>query len=153
MVKSKKDKYKVSFKKRTEKPKRVLCHWTNEQMENAMRAVVNREMGINSAALQYGVPPKTLKDRMSGSVMHGSKIGLKPYLSYEEEIEFICTCSKMWFGKTRKEVLSIVRIAVSVKRKDQPVGQISDGWWVRFRKRWHELGMQKGDTFSLVHEQ
>ena len=77
MVKSKKDKYIASSKKRTGKPKRVLCQWTNEQMENAMRAVVNGEMGMNRAALQYGVPPTTLKDRMSGRVMHGSKIGPK----------------------------------------------------------------------------
>ena len=121
-----------------------------------MRAVVNGELGINRAALQYGVPPTTLKDRMSGRIIHGSKIGPKPYLSYEEEkelVEFICTCSKMGYGKTRKEVLSIVRTAVSAKRKDQPVGQISDGWWVHFRKRWPELTMRKGDAFSLVREQ
>ena len=53
-------------------------------MENAMQAVVNGELGMNRAALQYGVPPTTLKDRMSGRVIHGSKIGPKPYLSYEE---------------------------------------------------------------------
>ena len=102
MVKSMKDKYIASTKKRTGKPKQVLCQWTNEQMENAMRVVVNGEMGMNRAALQYGVPPTTLKDRMSGRVMHGSKIGQKPYLSYEEEkelVEFICTCSKMGMAK------------------------------------------------------
>ena len=121
-----------------------------------MQAVVNGELGMNRAAMQYGVPPTTLKDRMSGRVMHGSKIDLKPSLSYEEEkklVEFICTCSKMGYGKMRKEVLSIVRAAVSVKRKDQPVGQILDGWWVHFRKRWPKLRMRKRDPFSLVCEQ
>ena len=96
-----------------------------------MRAVVKGELGMNRAALQYGVSTTTLKDRMSGRIMHGSKIGPKPYLSDEEEkelVEFICTCSKMGYGKMRKVVLSIVRAAVSAKRKDQPVGQISNGW-------------------------
>ena len=59
----------------------------------------------------------------------------------------------MGYGKTRKEVLSIIRTAVSAKRKGQPVSQISDGWWVRFKKRWPELRIRKGDAFSLVHEQ
>ena len=89
MVKSKKDKYKASSTKRTEKLKGVLCQWTNEQMENAMWVVVSREICMNRASLQYGVSPTTLKDRMSGRVMHGSKIGPKPYLSYEEDKELV----------------------------------------------------------------
>ena len=101
-------------------------------------------MGINRAALQFGVPCTTLKDRISGRVLHVTRIGPKPYLSHEEEkelVEFICNCSKMGYGKMRKEVLNIVRAAVSIKKGHQTVGQISDGWWVCFRKRWPQLTM------------
>ena len=37
--------------------------------------------GINRAALEFGVPKTTLKDRISGRVQHGSKSGRVPYLS------------------------------------------------------------------------
>lgn len=144
----------VTTEKAPEKPRRILCQWTNEQMENAMQAVANGEMGVNRAALQYKVPPTTLKDRISGRVMHGSKVGPKPYLSHEEEkelVEFLCTCAKMGYGKTRKEVLSIVRAAVSMQ-KGYTVTRISDGWWVRFRSRWPELRLRKGDAFSVVRD-
>ena len=42
-------------------------------------------MGINRAALEFGVPKTTLKDRMPGRVQHGSKLGRVPYLSSSEE--------------------------------------------------------------------
>lgn len=42
--------------------------WSNEQMENAMRAVEEGSLGINQAAREYGVPKTTLKDRISGRI-------------------------------------------------------------------------------------
>lgn len=50
-----------------------------------MEAVSNREMGVNRAALQHGVPKTTLKDRISVQVQHGTKSGPASYLSHEEE--------------------------------------------------------------------
>ena len=41
-----------------------------------MDAVMSNEMGVNKAAAQHSVPPKTLKNRPSGRVKHGTKPGL-----------------------------------------------------------------------------
>ena len=49
-------------------------------IETAMSGV-----SANQAARQYGVPPSTLKDRLSGQVLHGAKPGPRPYLGPNEE--------------------------------------------------------------------
>ena len=56
-------------------------------MLRAIEAVKNGEMGQNRAALEFGVPHTTLKDRLPGRVVHGTNIGPKPYLSKEEAKE------------------------------------------------------------------
>ena len=83
--------------------------WTNEQMEQAMKAVETRSK-INQAALDHGVPPTMLKDRLSGRVQHGVKSGPKQYLSCEEETElatFLKSCASVGYGKTRRDVMGI----------------------------------------------
>ena len=65
------------------------------------------EMGQNRAALEYGVPPTTLKDRFSGRVVHGTNIGTKPYLTNEKEkehMDFYIICLKMGYGKSNKKL-------------------------------------------------
>lgn len=42
-------------------------------------------MGVNRAAELHGIPKKTLKDKVSGHVAHGSKSGPKSYLTIQEE--------------------------------------------------------------------
>ena len=56
--------------------------------------------GINRAAIDYGVPSSTLKDRR---VIHGAKPGPLSYLSNKEEGELanLCFCG-VW--KTRRDV-------------------------------------------------
>ena len=57
-------------------------------MLGAMNAVAEGEMGINRAVLEFGVPPTTLKDRIAGRVVHGSKSGPKPYLTTKRNLNW-----------------------------------------------------------------
>ena len=50
----------------------------------AMEAV-NGGMSIYSTAIEYGVPRMTLQNRVSGRVVHGKKLGPKPYLTSTEK--------------------------------------------------------------------
>lgn len=38
-------------------------------------------MGVNKAALEYGVPKTTLKNRIAGRIINEENIGPKPYLT------------------------------------------------------------------------
>ena len=42
--------------------------WSDVSMKEAMKAVHDGKMSINRAAVEHGVPPTTLKDRLSSSV-------------------------------------------------------------------------------------
>lgn len=67
---------------------------------------------MNRAAIVFEVPRTTLKDRLSGRVKHGTNPGPIPYLTREEEAElasFLIECSSMGYGKTRREVIDIVK--------------------------------------------
>ena len=94
---------------------------------------------------------RRLKDRLSGRVIHGTNIGPKPYLTHEEEkqlVEFLVNCCKMGYGKTRGEVLKIVEAIMKKKGRKH----ISQGWWCRFRDRWPQLNLRRGDPFSIARE-
>ena len=74
----------------------------------AMEFVEDGEGSINQVVTVHGMPKSTLKDRLSGRVQHGSKPGIQPYFSKEEEAEistFLQKCSVMGYGKTRQDVL------------------------------------------------
>ena len=74
------------------------CQLSDESMLGALKAVMDGEMGVNRAVLEFGVPCTTLKDRIAGRVVNGTSIGPKTYLTHEEEqelVDFLFKCSKM----------------------------------------------------------
>ena len=80
-------------------------------MVATMEAVKDGTISINKLALLHGVPPTTLKDCLSGRVKHGTKPGPRPYLNNQEEsalADHLIEAAKIGYGKTRKEVKSIV---------------------------------------------
>ena len=81
-------------------------------MVKAIKTAKSGKMGVNRAPKEFGVPRTILKDRLSGRVQHGRKSGPKPYLSPDEEKElvtFLIDVCKMGQGKTKREVLDVVR--------------------------------------------
>ena len=91
-------------------------------MIKAMNAVTSNEMGVNEAAAQYGIPLTTLKNRLSGWVKHGTKPGPQSYLTKEVEdklVDFLIECCKTGNGKTKKEILQIVKRLVEKKRAQE----------------------------------
>ena len=92
--------------------------------------------------LEFNVPCTTLKDRVTGRVGHGIRMGPKPYLMYKEEyelVEFLINCSNMGYGKMRQDVMKLVECCITKKedvtlRKSADRG-LSNGWWVQFIQR------------------
>ena len=115
---------------------------------------------MNRAALELNVP-RTMKDRVSGRVVHGCNMGPKTYLTNEEEkelVDFLLKCSKMGYAKMRQIVHSAVQKKEEMndalqKKKEKKLNKISHGWWVRFCRRWPQLRLRKGDSFPIVRDQ
>ena len=85
--------------------------WTGSEMVGALDAVLNKHLPANKAAKLYGVPPSTLKDRLSGRVVHDVNLGPKQYLTKQEEKELtdhLVLSAKVGYGKTRRDVMNMV---------------------------------------------
>ena len=112
----------------------VRKQWIEEQMSAALNSV--KTEGLSDL---YGVPRSTLKDQLSGRVVHGTKPGPRPYMSTGEETKLsshLLQVAKMGFGQTRHDVKCLVEMYV--KRKGTlRVSTITNGWWQKFLKRNH----------------
>lgn len=123
-------------------------------MDAAIKAVMSSGSGIsiNQAAREHGIPPTTLKDRLSGRVVDGTKPGPIPYLSKDEEVEleeYLTQSVKVGYGKTRRQVKAIAENVASEKGVLRGK-RISDGWWRRFLQRHPNLSLRSGDATGHV---
>lgn len=110
--------------------------WTDEQMTSAL-AAASKGMSANKAATVCGIPKSTLKDRLSGRVVHGRNRGPRPYLDPNEEKEltdFLVLSAECGYSKTRQEVMNIVE-KVALDKKILKGTKISHGSWRRFLER------------------
>ena len=113
-----------------------------------MEAVRKGTMSMNKAAKIHGVPCTTLKDRMSGKVVHGKKPGRQRYLD-NALADHLIEAASIGYGKTRSEVKLItekVAMEKNVLRKDR----VTDGSWHRFKKRQPKLSLRRGDATAHV---
>jgi hypothetical protein len=72
---------------------------------------------IKRAAEEHGVPVSTLRDHISGRVVHGTKPGPTPYLEEAELSSFLKLCSNVGYGRTRSDVMGIARSVAAEKGK------------------------------------
>ena len=117
--------------------------WTNAQMDAAIKAVlISTASSINSAARDHGVPITTLKNRLSGRVVHGTKPGPVPYLNTTEEelVEYLSEANKMGYGKTWRQV-KVIAERVATDKAVLHGARISDGRWRRFLQRHSQLSL------------
>ena len=130
--------WKKQCNKESEVKKRKL--WNDNSMIEAMEAVKAGRLDVNKAAEAYNVPKTTLKNRLSGRVKHGTKLGPVLYLTSSEETElanFLIDVCRMGHGKMKREVIDIVKR--TVKKKMENKGKDFDsckfkeeGWWQGF---------------------
>ena len=125
--------------------------WLEESMTTAIKAV-QEGRSISQAARDHGIPKTTLYDRVSGRVTHGTNPGPQPYLNNQEEEElgtYLKHCARVGYGKTRRDVLSIVETA-ALEKGVLRSSRISQGWWHRFLERQRDLSLRQGDPTAHV---
>lgn len=123
--------------------------WTDEQMKAAIKSVIDDSLSANRAADLHGVPQSTLKDHLSGCVIHGTKPGPKPYLTVDEEAELsqhLLQASAMGLGKTSRDVKCLVEVCVR-KKGILRGSAVINGWW---DKRIPMLTIHSGDSAAGV---
>ena len=92
--------------------------WRDKDMSLAIGAVQCGKLKVSEAVKQFGVPRQTLRDRISGRVVHGTKPGLKPYLTKEEESEFadfLVDTAKAGYGKVGSRLKPLLRMLLMTK--------------------------------------
>ena len=131
--------------------------WTEEQMKKA----TSECMPANRAATIYGVPKSTLKDHVSGRVVHGTKPGPRPNLDPAEEKKistFLVSSAECGYGKTSPEVMTIDEKVANDKNvcqlfhsawlKAVTPQNTSSGIWPLNRDAVKRKDVQKGDEDS-----
>ena len=105
---------------------------------------------IRRAAEEFGVPRSTLFDHISGWVEFGARSGPSRYLSDQEEKEMVrFLVAKIGFARTRKQALTLVRMAIARKKgKDPDEVNVTMGWWNSFRKRHPQLTVRSASCLA-----
>lgn len=102
--------------------------WRDEDMRAAIVAVTDDKIGVSTAATKYGVPRKTLDDRVKGRVRHGVNPGAKAVLTSEEEsslVSYLVYMSERGFPLTRTMVkafawsIAMARVIILTKMRIQ----------------------------------
>jgi len=123
-------------------PRGTYKHWTEEQMDLAMDAVIEGSSTVRCAAVEYGVPRSTLGDRISGRVIPGTKSGPAKYLTNEEEdelVQFLLDCASVGYPRGRQEVIGMVQRLCNERGMDRIV---THGWWESFCRRHAEITLR-----------
>ena len=129
--------------------------WTEKQMQAALDDV-KRGVSGNRAADFNGIPRSTLKDRLSGRVVHGTNPGPVPYLTTDEETDLahhLLTAAEIGYRKTRRDVFCLVESYLKTKTKTKKIlmgTKLSHGWWEKFLKRNPNLVLRVGDSTAGV---
>ena len=99
----------------------IVCvkskQWTNEQMEAAMKSILDGRLSAIKAADLHGVTRTILKDRLSGRVDYGTNPGPKIYLTADEEgklCRHLCV-SNMGLWKSQHDVTCLDEMHVKNK--------------------------------------
>lgn len=122
--------------------------WSSHGMAQAMKAVIEEGLSIRRAAERYGIPKSTLGDRISGRVLPGSVSGPPKILTDKEENDleqFLFHCSAIGYGKTRKDVVSLVERLLCYRGTQKSV---SNGWWSSFMKRHPNVVLRTPSTLG-----
>ena len=114
-----KKKAKPKQRKTVPKAQQKRLPWSNKSMETAMETVMNGKTSINKATVMYNMPCTSLKDQLSGKVVHGTRPGPKRYLNEIEEkvlADHLIEATSIGYGMTRREVILITeKVAIQLR--------------------------------------
>ena len=122
----------------------VRGRYTKEMMMDAYEAVRGGLMDIAEASAHYGIPERTLLDRVSGRVGPSSVVGSGPtrVFTFQEEkniVDFIVTMHRAGHGYSRADIATLASqyaVHLGKRTKNMP---FCCKWVSEIMKRWPEL--------------
>ena len=109
-------------------------------MTEAYKAVKRGELSVTKAALLYGVPEQTLRDRVKGRVsIDTTKSGTGPLFNVEEEaklVDHLHSLARNGYGFIRQEVVEIANDYSLQLGKRETGKKLTLNWYRNFLSRW-----------------
>ena len=143
-------------------PKGVqYCKWEEENMERALSALKNGDMGLNAAARTYNVPKATLKRHFDGKntyAVDGKKVvgslSDLPAEVEEEIVNHVLKLEESMFGMTSLDLRSLAyQVAVKnniLTRFNAEKQSAGKKWYSLFMKRHPNLSLRQPEATSLA---
>ena len=120
-------------------------------MQAAVAAFKAGRISFRNAASQFNVPKSSLRDRVTGRVIHGKKNGAKTKLTQtdkEKLAAYLIETSKQGYGK-RKEIIIFMATQIALKQgKTISGGCLSHMWWKGFLKRHPEISLRASQNIG-----
>ncbi|CAL9683897.1 unnamed protein product [Knipowitschia caucasica] len=120
------------------KRQRKFRIWNPVAMQGAIDEVRADRLSYRQAAVHFGVPKSTLRDRVSGKVASDSTYGQRPLLSEKDEnalVEYCLYSASFGFPLTKSQVVTHALAIFNRRHPQTPKVALSQTWWVNFRER------------------
>lgn len=132
--------------------------WTAQQLEDAMTSVKNNTMGVNKAAIKFGIPKTTLKDRLKKNCNKKTpRLGPPSCLGDAAEQKLVNHIKKLQsygFAPDRKSVRTwafLLAEKLGVKHKfNKESGQAGYDWLQLFLHRHPDISIRKAEGVSIA---
>ena len=133
--------------------------WNDEDLQRAITAYKNGDMGLNMSSRMYGVPKATLKRHLDGTNKHAKgfkKLGRNTVLTEDTEKEMhalILKLESMFFGMPRKDLMSLAFEIANERGIDHPFNRdksmAGKKWYYNFLKRHPDLSLRQPEATSI----
>lgn len=131
--------------------------WTEDSLKKAIKAVKEKEMGVNQAAKAFGVPKTTLKRRIKSQVFTKGPLGPSSVLGVENEKKIVAHIQKLQnrgFTPCRDSVRSMAfELAEKLKLPhtfNKETKRAGYDWLQSFLTRNPNLSVRKSEGVSVA---
>ena len=117
--------------------------YSQESLTKAFKAVKEKNMPVQRAAREFGVPESTLRDRIKGKVgLQKTRSGPAPVLGVKEEnklVEYLQLLTDFGYSFSRSDVTNLATDYAVLLGKREPSDTFTHQWYYSFLSRWPGL--------------
>lgn len=134
--------------------------WSQEDLNNALHAVIEEKVKIREAGRRFNIPERTLRRRLISRNFEKRKLGPSSCLGYEAEKKLVSHIQKLQaagFAPNRKTVQKLaydLAISCGLSHKFNSERQLAGrDWFKSFMERNINLSLRKAEGISVLRAQ